>query len=205
MECQDRKTVHPKTLLSDGYATNFRGYDLYALITEYQNAKWRIEDISQSPELYFPGWANGGFSLQEYTDCKIAYNDGMMKAIEMEWERRERYAKLPPDRTSNSDLIKIIKERVRIEDVLEWYGDVTFCNNGWQFRCTKHTNEDSKPSGKIYLDQNTYHCFGCNQGGDVLDAVQHYEGLTLPAAIKKLANWLGLETSPLPSGSKDVF
>ena len=41
-----------------------------------------------------------------------------------------------------------------------------------------------------------FHCFVCNAHGDIFDAVQLWERMELIQAIKKLANYIGLEIKP---------
>ena len=44
----------------------------------------------------------------------------------------------------------------------------------------------------MYADSERFYCFGCGEGGDVLDFVQKAEGLTLPEAIARLDGSPGL-------------
>src|SRR5690606_23761615 len=65
--------------------------------------------------------------------------------------------------------------------VLEHYGIKPDNNN--QIRCPFH--DDDKPSCKIYLDTNTYHCFACGKTGDVIQFIQDKENCTKHEALKK--------------------
>ena len=44
----------------------------------------------------------------------------------------------------------------------------------------------------MYADSERFYCFGCGEGGDVLDFIQKAEGLTLPEAIARLDGSPGL-------------
>lgn len=57
-------------------------------------------------------------------------------------------------------------------------------NNRLKTNCPLH--DDSKPSFVVYQDQNTCWCFGCQQGGDVINFIQLLHGCTFPQAIKFL-------------------
>ncbi len=48
-------------------------------------------------------------------------------------------------------------------------------------------HEEGEGSFTVYADSQRYYCFGCGAGGDVLDYVQRREGLSLPAAVERLA------------------
>ena len=48
-------------------------------------------------------------------------------------------------------------------------------------------HDESEGSFTVYADSQRYYCFGCGAGGDVLDYVQRREGLSLPAAVERLA------------------
>ena len=47
-------------------------------------------------------------------------------------------------------------------------------------------HDEAEGSFTVYADSERFYCFGCGEGGDVLDFVQKAEGLTLPEAIARL-------------------
>ena len=47
-------------------------------------------------------------------------------------------------------------------------------------------HEEKEGSFTVYADTERFYCFGCGEGGDVLDFVQRMEDLTLPEAIARL-------------------
>jgi DNA primase len=75
-----------------------------------------------------------------------------------------------------------IKSRLTAREVFEFYG---FNVNRAGFVCCPLHGEKT-PSLKVYPGDRGWHCFGCHAGGDVLDFVQLYFGLNLPAACEKL-------------------
>ena len=106
-------------------------------------------------------------------------------------------------RVTNKEIIQTIKERIDIDTVLAWYTDVFYHQNKWTYRCTLH-GDDKHPSGVIYKDDNRFHCFVCQAHGDIFDAVQLFERLELIEAIKKLANFIGLEIKPFEKHPTDT-
>lgn len=87
-----------------------------------------------------------------------------------------------------------VRERVNIGEVLALYG--LQANRAGFLHCPFHSG-DRSPSLKIYPAQNTWHCFGCNKGGTVLDFVMEMERCSLLQAVKRLdrAFHLGLSDS----------
>ena len=57
-------------------------------------------------------------------------------------------------------------------------------NNRGTASCPLHS--DKTPSFKYYKEQNTWWCFSCGQGGDVIDLVMKMEGLDFIGAVKQL-------------------
>ena len=47
-------------------------------------------------------------------------------------------------------------------------------------------HEEREGSFTVYGDTERWYCFGCGEGGDVLDFLQRLEGLSLPEAIRRL-------------------
>ena len=47
-------------------------------------------------------------------------------------------------------------------------------------------HDEGEGSFTVYSDTEKFYCFGCGDGGDVLDFIQRVEGLSLPDAIRRL-------------------
>ena len=57
-------------------------------------------------------------------------------------------------------------------------------------------HDEGEASFTVYSDTEKFYCFGCGEGGDVLDFIQRVEGLTLPEAIRRLDGGGGLAPAP---------
>ena len=85
-----------------------------------------------------------------------------------------------------------VKELVRLTDVLERY-NLRPSRAGF-LHCPFHSG-DRDASLKIYPATDSWYCFGCGEGGDVIDFVAKMERCSFTDALKKLNTdfCLGLE------------
>lgn len=81
---------------------------------------------------------------------------------------------------NRTDIVKIVDERVPLKKV----------GINFMARCPFH--EEKTPSFSVSPIKQTYHCFGCQNKGNVIDFLIHYERLTFVEAIESLAHNLGL-------------
>ena len=65
-------------------------------------------------------------------------------------------------------------------------------------------HDESEGSFTVYADSERFYCFGCGEGGDVLDFIQKSEGLSLPEAIARLdgSPGLGPGAATRPAGTR---
>ena len=75
-----------------------------------------------------------------------------------------------------------LKSLITMSDVCGMYGIPV---NRAGFACCPLHGEKT-PSMKIYPGNRGWHCFGCNQGGSILDFVMAYQGVDLPTAMRTL-------------------
>ena len=74
-----------------------------------------------------------------------------------------------------SELLERLKTRLR--DYLEVIG-TEFSSNGQHFQCPNrdaHTNNDHNPAAVFYPDDTSWHCFACNESGDIFSAAYYLE------------------------------
>lgn len=84
------------------------------------------------------------------------------------------------------DAVQTIKECLTMREILERYG-YTVGKKG--FICCPFHNEKT-PSMKIY--EKDYHCFGCQEHGDVITFTQKLFGLSFQDALRKIDADFGL-------------
>jgi DNA primase len=86
--------------------------------------------------------------------------------------------------------VALLKRDHPIEEVIRNHG-VTLRRQGRRLvgRCPFH--EDERPSLVVYPDTESFYCFGCQAGGDVISFVRRAEGLGFLEAVTRLAGERG--------------
>jgi DNA primase len=87
----------------------------------------------------------------------------------------------------SKETIQKIKQ-IPIKDIISQY--TTIKNN--KAICPIH-HGDTNPSLVIYEKTNSFYCFGCNVGGDVIEFIEQVEGIKFSEAIQKLINDKNIE------------
>ena len=90
------------------------------------------------------------------------------------------------------DLVKEIKQRADIVDVISYYlNSVQKKGKGYVAICPFHDDHD--PSMQISKDKQTFHCFVCQTGGDVFTFVQKYDKCSFEEAVRKVCDIIGFD------------
>ena len=92
--------------------------------------------------------------------------------------------------TCMSDTVQQIKDKLSIVDVVSQYVKLERSGLSMRARCPFHN--ERTPSFFISPERGTYHCFGCNVGGDIFSFVEQIEGLDFKGALKILAEKAGV-------------
>ena len=81
--------------------------------------------------------------------------------------------------------IPALKARHSLADVVEAAG-VRLRGKGRVRQGVCPFHDEKEGSFTVYGDTERFYCFGCGEGGDVLDFIQRTESVTLPEAIRRL-------------------
>lgn len=88
------------------------------------------------------------------------------------------------------EIIDRIRNEADIAEVISHYVPLKRQGTGFVALCPFHPDKD--PSFSINPKRNTYHCFGCGVGGDVISFVRQVNGLGFIDAIKDLCSRYGI-------------
>mgnify|MGYP004448812529 FL=1 len=102
--------------------------------------------------------------------------------------------------SSNNDIVDEIKSRCNIVDVIGRV--VTLKKAGSTYKGLCHFHNEKTPSFVVYETTQTYKCFGCNEGGDVINFVQKYYHHDFKDAVEMLAKEYGIEVNFSQAGSQ---
>jgi len=84
-----------------------------------------------------------------------------------------------------------IKARLDVADIVGEYLQLKPAGSG-SFKACCPFHQEKTPSFYVNRPRQTWHCFGCNQGGDIISFVQMMEGLDFPEALQILAEKAGV-------------
>lgn len=92
------------------------------------------------------------------------------------------------DLKNRADTVRIIKRYVPLKKK----------GANWMACCPFH--KENTPSFSVHSGKGVYKCFGCGKGGNVYTFLMEIEGLSFPAAIRRVAEESGI---PLPQSISD--
>ncbi len=93
-------------------------------------------------------------------------------------------------------VIDEVKARADIVDVIGQYVQLRKAGRNFKALCPFHSEKN--PSFYVFPHTQTWHCFGCNAGGDVFSFIMKKEGLDFREALRLLAERVGVRLEEKP-------
>ncbi len=88
--------------------------------------------------------------------------------------------------------VALVRERARIDDVVREYVTLKSAGGGsLKGLCPFH--DERSPSFHVTPSRGMWYCFGCGEGGDVINFVQRVDHLSFAETIEKLADKAGVQ------------
>ena len=93
------------------------------------------------------------------------------------------------------DFLSRLTSKADITDIVARYIPIEKKGKNFIALCPFH--QDTNPSMSISPDKQIFKCFVCGTGGSAIQFIQQYEKIPFPAAVKKLAEYIGFEDPQL--------
>ena len=87
-------------------------------------------------------------------------------------------------------VIDEVKQKTDIIDIISQH--VTLTKAGRTFRALCPFHSEKHPSFYVYPEQHSWHCFGCNTGGDAFSFIMKKQNIDFGEALKQLAQKTGV-------------
>lgn len=94
-------------------------------------------------------------------------------------------------RDTMDDQVSQVKERLDILEVVGSYLTLKKAGSNYKANCPFHN--EKTPSFMISPERQTFKCFGCGEGGDILTFIEKIEGVDFYNALKILADRAGIK------------
>lgn len=86
--------------------------------------------------------------------------------------------------------INDLKDRIDIIDIISEYVNLKRAGSSFKGLCPFH--HEKTPSFSVSPERNSFHCFGCHEGGDAISFIMKIENLSYIDAIRFLADKMGI-------------
>ena len=102
-----------------------------------------------------------------------------------------------------NDQVELVKSKV---DIVEVIGErVTLKKAGRHFKGLCPFHSEKSPSFIVSTERQSFKCFGCQEGGDVLTFMQKYDGYSFLEALEILAKKVGVTLESYRPTSQDAY
>lgn len=99
----------------------------------------------------------------------------------------------------SDDIIQRVKDATDIVSVIGEYVQLKKAGSSYKGLCPFHS--EKSPSFMVSPSRNSFHCFGCGKGGNVITFIMEKESMPFPEALRLLAGKAGVDL-PKPQESQ---
>ncbi|MBU0479640.1 MAG: DNA primase [Proteobacteria bacterium] len=103
--------------------------------------------------------------------------------------------------SSKDDSVQLVKEAADIVEIIGEHVNLKKAGTNYKGLCPFHS--EKTPSFTVNPARGSYHCFGCNEGGDVFSFYMQYHNATFPEALKNLARRYNVTLPEKPLSHQD--
>lgn len=100
-----------------------------------------------------------------------------------------------------TSLTETIKAKIDVVEEVGLVVSLQKIGRGFKGLCPFHN--ERTPSFYVFEETQSWHCFGCNQGGDIFAFVQKQQGLEFPEALRYLADKAGVQVEDETGGDSE--
>jgi len=95
------------------------------------------------------------------------------------------------------DVINRIRDRADIVEIVQEHLSLSKAGQNFKGLCPFHS--EKTPSFTVSPSRQTFHCFGCGEGGSVFTFLMKIEGASFPAVVRALGEKLGIRVEEQPA------
>ena len=95
--------------------------------------------------------------------------------------------------------VELVKDSVDIISTIQQYVELKRSGNSWKGLCPFH--KEKTPSFFVSPVKNTWKCFGCGEGGDVISFLMKYKNLGFMEVVRELAEENGIDIQQSVAGA----
>lgn len=102
-----------------------------------------------------------------------------------------------------NDQVELVKSKV---DIVEIVGErIVLKKAGRHFKGLCPFHSEKSPSFIVSAERQSFKCFGCQEGGDVISFLQKYDGMSFLEALEMLAKRVGITLESYRPTSQDAY
>lgn len=101
----------------------------------------------------------------------------------------------------DDSVLSEIKSRLDLVDLVSHYLSLKKSGKNLKGLCPFHS--EKTPSFTVSPEKQIFHCFGCQENGDIFGFLMKIDGLSFPQAVEKLAERVGIQLQENPGSASE--